>query len=108
MLIDTITAFAALLLVLGLLIGMMWAAKRFRLLPGTPAHRGAEREIELMEVLPLSTNTRLAVVNWRGRSHLIAVGPQGATRLASEPYRGAPCGSPLSMVGEKIWIMLFL
>ena len=84
-----LTAFGALLLVLGLLIGLMWAARRFRLIPGTAIRPLAQRELKLIESLALSNNTRLALVDWSGRKLLVSVGPEGARLIAEDP-------SPLS------------
>ena len=76
------TVIAALLLVLALLIGLLYAARRFQLVPGAPAPNKRARELHIRETLPLNTNTRLLIVSWRGRDRLLAVGPNGVTVVA--------------------------
>lgn len=82
MIVETVTTFAALILVMGLIFGMLWLSRRFNLVPGQVNRRGAQKEIEVLETQLLSNNTRLVAVRWRGRDMLLGVGPQGASLIS--------------------------
>lgn len=80
---SSLTAFGALLLVLGLLVGLLYGARKLRLVPGAPTMIKGQRDMKILENLPVSTNTRLIVVAWRGRDYMLSVGPGGVTQIAN-------------------------
>ncbi|UTW57256.1 FliO/MopB family protein [Kordiimonas sp. SCSIO 12603] len=80
---DTLVAFAALLFVLALMVGMSWAVKRLGLLPGQPRIKGGEKQLEVLESKLLDGRNRLVVVRWKNKEYLIATNP-GGTQTISE------------------------
>ena len=80
---DTLSAFAALLFVLALLVGMSWGVRRLGLLPGQPRVRGGEKQLEVLESKSLDGRNRLVVVRWKNKEYLIATNP-GGTHTISE------------------------
>ncbi len=80
---DTLVAFAALLFVLALMVGMSWAVKRLGLLPGQPRVKGSEKQLEVVESKLLDGRNRLIVVRWKNKEYLIATNP-GGTQTISE------------------------
>lgn len=75
-----------LLLLLPLVGGMAWGALWLwkRLQAGLPAAAGKDRLVQLVEVLPMATGSKLAVVEFAGRLHLLSVTRAGIQMLASD------------------------
>jgi flagellar protein FliO/FliZ len=77
---DTIAivrALGALLTVLGLLAGALWAVRRYQIvLPGTHARR-PERRLAVVERLSLDPRRSLALLRRDGVEHLVLIAPEG-------------------------------
>jgi flagellar biogenesis protein FliO len=77
----------AVLVVLALLFGLLWLARRKGLaalslrLPGPAAGR-APRQLRVVERLPLSGQHSLQLISCAGRFILVAVSPQGCSSIA--------------------------
>jgi flagellar protein FliO/FliZ len=73
---DGLRAIGALILVLGILLGLAWAVRRYGgaigLRPGT-----APSDLRVVEWKTLDMRRKLAVVRWDGREHLLCLGPTG-------------------------------
>ncbi|MGC8469414.1 MAG: flagellar biosynthetic protein FliO [Acetobacteraceae bacterium] len=79
-----LSAFAALLLVLGLL----WLAARLARWGGFGARGPAGRRLRLVETLPLDPRRRLLLVACDGREFLLLAGPAGDLALGWLPAAG--------------------
>lgn len=77
---------AGLLVTLGLLAGLAWAAKRLDLLSSLRGER-AGRRLAVVETLPVDARRRLTLVRWEGREYLVLTGMTGEVLLES---RDAP------------------
>jgi flagellar protein FliO/FliZ len=64
----------------GLAWGSLWLWKRLQL--GLPAQRPASRPARVVDVVPMGTAGRLAVVEFSGRTLLVAASRQSITLLA--------------------------
>ncbi|WP_419898086.1 hypothetical protein [Roseomonas sp. USHLN139] len=72
---GAMTALAALILVLALVLLAARAARRFGLAPGMPGPpRGADRRLMLVESLALDTRRRLLLLRCDGRELLLVTG----------------------------------
>lgn len=78
--------FGALLTVLGLLAGGLWAVRRWGLV--LPARR-PDRRLALVERLALDPRRSLALVRRDGREHLILLAPEG-TVIVERGIAAAP------------------
>jgi flagellar protein FliO/FliZ len=86
---GAMTALAALILVLGLVLLAARAARRFGLAPGVPgAARGAGRRLVLVESLALDTRRRLLLLRCDDRELLLVTGGPQDLHLHDLP-RGA-------------------
>jgi flagellar protein FliO/FliZ len=70
-------------LVGGLAWGSLWLWRRVQI--GLPAGGQDDRPARLIGVLPMGPQTRLAVIDFRGRELLVAVGRGQVTLLAEQP-----------------------
>lgn len=68
--------FAALLLVVGLIFGLAWVARRLGLM-GRLATAGGRRRLAIVEVLPLDSKRRLVLLRRDGTEHLVLLGLTG-------------------------------
>lgn len=73
-----------LLVTLGLLAALGWAARRFDLFANLRGER-AGRRLAIVETLPIDARRRLALVRADGREHLILLGAAGDVLLHSGP-----------------------
>jgi flagellar protein FliO/FliZ len=64
----------------GLAWGSLWLWKRVQL--GLPAHRPAARPARVIDVITMGTSGKLAVVEFAGRTLLVAASRQGISLLA--------------------------
>ena len=71
-------------LVGGMAWGSLWLWKRVQM--GVPLVGGTARvrAVELIDVLPLGPGSKLAVVEFAGQRILVAVSPNGITRIADD------------------------
>jgi flagellar protein FliO/FliZ len=90
---DGLRAFAALALVLGLMLGLAWAVRRYGgaigLKPGVP-----NDDPTVISWKTLDVRRKLAVVRWDGRDHLICLGPAGDLKVAERPSPPASTPAP--------------
>ena len=71
-----IQAVFALILVVGLIFAVAWAARRMGL-GGRYAAVGGKRRLAVVEVLPLDGKRRLVLIRRDGAEHLVILGLQG-------------------------------
>lgn len=95
-----VRSLGALLTVLGLLAGALWAVRRFNLvLPGTGA--GPERRLAVVERLSLDPRRSLALLRRDGVEHLVLLAPEGhlviETRIAGAPASVAVAAGPATV-----------
>lgn len=84
-------ALGALAFVLGLLVAVAYALRRWGgAIPGLSMHggTGAARRLTVVETLALSPRTRLLLVRRDGVEHLIAVGPDGVMTVEGSIRNG--------------------
>lgn len=76
--IDYVNYIAALLFVLGLIIGIAWLIRRTGLAPFGGVHRksGTPRRLAVKEVLALDARHRLVLIERDDQEHLVLIGPQ--------------------------------
>lgn len=79
---DTLGAFAALLFVLALMVGLSWAVRRLGMLPGQPRLKNGEKQLEILESKLLDGRNRLVVVRWKNKDYLIATNPGGVQTIS--------------------------
>ncbi len=72
---DALRAIGALILVIGLLLGFAWVARRYGGQLGMRAAR--ESDLRIIEWKTLDVRRKLAVVQWGGQEHLLCLGPAG-------------------------------
>jgi flagellar protein FliO/FliZ len=94
---DGLRSAGALILVLGIILGLAWAVRRFGGRLGLPA--GVQpSDLRVVEWKSLDVRRKLAVVRWDGREHLLVLGPAGdcviAHREAIDPEDLAPPSAP--------------
>lgn len=97
--------FLAVFLVLGLLIAALWLLRRKGLakLNLVPARNlGRERQMEVVERIPLTAQHSLHLVSLAGRLILVGVSPAGCSRIAAfRAVDAAPAvGGAMSGVGK--------
>ena len=86
---DALRAIGALILVIGLMLGFAWAARRYGGQLGMRPAR--ESDLRIVEWKTLDVRRKLAVVRWGGEEHLLCLGPAGDCVIAR---REAPASSP--------------
>lgn len=85
---DALRAIGALLLVVGLILGLAWAGRRYGSRLGmTPAR---ESDLKVVEWRTLDVRRKLAVVRWGAREHLLCLGPAGDVLVASRDAAAQP------------------
>jgi flagellar protein FliO/FliZ len=62
--------------------GSLWLWKRLNI--GLPAATGQDRMVRIVEILPMGAGTKLAVVEFGGRQHLLAVTRMQINPIASD------------------------
>lgn len=86
MIADIATSVLALILVVGMILGLAWFMRRFRLTPiGT--QKGHTKELHILEQQIIDSRNRLILVAWRGDTYLLASGDGGVKRIASKPHK---------------------
>jgi flagellar protein FliO/FliZ len=99
---SALRALSALILVLGLILGLSWLLRRFGgglgRITGTPPS-----DLRVVEWKSLDARRRLAVVQWDGREHLLCLGPGGDCRIAerSLPAPVRPSSPAATSQGEE-------
>jgi flagellar protein FliO/FliZ len=74
----------ALVLVIGLIVGLGWAARRFGFaprvtLPGAGKAGKADKRLAIVEVLPVDARRRLLLIRRDGTEHLVMIGAERDT-----------------------------
>ena len=77
LLMDSLSAIAALMFVLAILGVLAWAVKRYGLVPGQPRIKTGEKKINIVESRVLDNRNRLVAVEWNGKEYLLATNPAG-------------------------------
>jgi len=77
LLMDSLSAIAALMFVLAILGLLAWAAKKYGLVPGQPRIKTGEKKITIIESRILDNRNRLVAVEWNGKEYLLATNPAG-------------------------------
>lgn len=88
---ELFRAVLALILVLGLIGGAAWAARRFG--PGlwiAGAKAKAERSLAVIESLPIDARHRLVLVRRDDQRHLLLIGPNHSLVVENAPVQQAP------------------
>jgi len=67
----------ALAFVLALIGLLAWGARRFGLLRGTVRAKGGARRLDVVEIAPIDSKRRLALVRRDNKEHLILLGTTG-------------------------------
>lgn len=80
----------ALILVLGMMLAVLWAVRRFGL--GIAVRPAGRRRLALVENMQLDAKRRLVLVRRDGREHLLLLG--GGTDLVVESFEPAPPAEP--------------
>ncbi len=88
--IDAFRAIGALILVLGLILGLAWAVRRYGGRLGAASSQQRPDDLRVVEFRALDMRRKLAVVRWGDREHLLCVGPAGDCVIAERP---APTGA---------------
>lgn len=83
--IDVLRAIGALILVLGLILGLTWAVRRYGGGLGVGGAAQRPNDLRVVEFRALDMRRKLAVVRWGDREHLICVGPAGDCVIADRP-----------------------
>jgi hypothetical protein len=102
--IALVRALGALLAVLGLLCGALWAVRRFNIaLPGTGTGR-PDRRLAVIERLSLDPRRSLALFRRDGVEHLVLIAPEGHLLIESridaavQPAAGRTLALPLPAI----------
>lgn len=94
---DILSAFAALIFVLGLLGLFAWAIKRFGFIPGQPKLTKSSKELEIVENRMIDARNKLFVARWRGSDYLLSAGPDGVRKIdkqtVTQPEEDTRAGS---------------
>ena len=71
----------ALVLVIGLIVGLGWAARRFGFAPRVtmPGAGKADKRLAIVEVLPVDARRRLLLIRRDGTEHLVMIGAERDT-----------------------------
>lgn len=76
---DFIRALGALILVIGLMGGLAWFAKRFGLAGAQPINSQSKKRLLVVESLPLDARRRAVLIKRDDVEHLVILGAQSET-----------------------------
>ncbi|MBI1361609.1 MAG: hypothetical protein GC155_15130 [Alphaproteobacteria bacterium] len=93
---DALRAAGALILVLGIILGLSWALRRYGGSIGLKAGM-VHSDLRVVEWRTMDVRRKLAVVRWDGREHLLLLGPAGDCVVAERP---APEPAPAPQAGD--------
>lgn len=91
--IEVFRALAALLLVLGLILGLAWGVRRYGGRLGLSSSAPRVDDLRVVEFRSLDMRRKLAVVRWGDKEHLLCVGPAGDCVIAERPAANEPSAS---------------
>lgn len=89
---DALRAAGALILVLGIILGLAWLLRRYGGSIGVRAGI-APSDLRVVEWKTMDVRRKLAVVRWDGRDHLLVLGPAGDCVVAQRPAADAPAAT---------------
>jgi flagellar protein FliO/FliZ len=96
---DALRAAGALILVLGIILGLAWLLRRYGGSIGLKAGQPAS-DLRIVEWKTIDVRRKLAVIRWDGREHLLVLGPAGdcviAHRTAAEAEAAPAAMHPTS------------
>lgn len=92
---DALRAIAALMLVVGLMLGLGWGLRRYGGSLGIQQRRNPG-DLSVIETRAIDARRRLAVIRWGDAEHLICIGPAGDVLIATRP---APPETPDAQQG---------
>lgn len=95
---DYMRFFGALVLIVGLIAGVAWVAKRFGLAPKVTGGGG---RIGVVAVQSLDTRRKLVLVRRDNREHLLILGPTSETVVETGIEVAASGGSSGSITGAR-------
>ena len=82
--IEIFRSIGALLLTLGLLLGLAWVLKRYGLLGNVKGQGQALKRLKIIENLWLDAGrTRIVIIACDGKEQLILIGPNGASQIGN-------------------------
>ncbi|WP_205479347.1 flagellar biosynthetic protein FliO [Sphingomonas arenae] len=79
----------SLAVVLGVLVGGLWFARRFNLGPGMTGSGTGPRRVEVVERTPIDSRRSVLLIRRDGREHLLVIGPEGTAVVESAIVRDA-------------------
>ncbi len=87
-------------LVVGLLLGLLWALKRLQL---SPTFSRRDQRLRVVETLSLGPRSKIALVRCDGREVLVGITPTQMTTLASwaQPASAPPADFQASMAQAR-------
>lgn len=83
--IEVLRAIGALILVLGLILGMAWAVRKYGGRFGMGVGQARQADLRVVELKSLDMRRKLVVVRWGDDEHLLCVGPAGDCVVANRP-----------------------
>jgi flagellar protein FliO/FliZ len=78
---DALRAAGALILVLGIILGLAWLLRRYGGSIGLKAGAAAS-DLRIVEWKTIDVRRKLAVIRWDGREHLLVLSPAGDCVIA--------------------------
>jgi flagellar protein FliO/FliZ len=96
---TALRAIAALVLVVGLMLGLAWGLRRFGARIGMASAR--DSDLKVLEWRTLDVRRKLAVVRWDGREHLLCLGPAGDLVVAHRDVPPPASGPAPATAGEQ-------
>jgi len=91
----------ALAFVLGLILLVAFAVRRFGLGKRVPVTKSRNRRLEVVEILPMDTRRRLILLRRDDREHLVLLSSGQGPDLLIESGNPAPTPRPDAEAGEK-------
>jgi flagellar protein FliO/FliZ len=85
---DALRAAGALILVLGIILGLAWLLRRYGGSIGLRSGQAAS-DLGVVEWKTIDVRRKLAVIRWDGREHLLVLGPAGDCVIAHRAAAGA-------------------
>lgn len=90
---DALRAAGALTLVLGLILGLSWALRRYGAMVGLKTGAPTS-DLRVVEWRSVDVRRKLAVIRWDGREHLMLLGPAGDVLVADRAAPEVPAAPP--------------
>ena len=93
---DALRAAGALILVLGIILGLAWLLRRYGGSIGLRAGAAAS-DLRILEWKTVDVRRKLAVIRWDGREHLLMIGPAGDCLIAQREAAEAAATTPATV-----------